>query len=107
VGIACLDCLAVGPGVDLDRHAERVLWRGAMWLELSPRQYAGLRYLAEHRGHPVRAQDLGEAVWGAEAGHPARRAQTLVRRLRARLEEDPRQPRVILTVVGEGYLIPS
>lgn len=107
MGIVCPDCLHVGPGIDLDRHAERVLWRGAMWLELSPRQYAGLRYLAEHRGRPVRARDLGVAVWGPETPHAARRAQTLVRRLRARLEDDPHQPRVILAVVGEGYLIPS
>jgi|GEM_PF-2100805 len=98
------DVLAVADGVVLDQQAERIRWHG-IWLELSSVQYRGLKYLVEHRGTPISGEELAQAVWGGEVAR--RQAQTLVRRLRARLEEDARRPRIILTVVGEGYMVPA
>lgn len=105
-GLACIDCLSVAEDIAVDRTAPRVLWHH-LWIELSPTQYGALLYLAEHRGIPVPAEELGAAIWSAAAPHLRRKVQTLVRRLRAKLERDPAHPRVILTVVAEGYLIPA
>lgn len=105
MGLSCVNCLPIAAGVDLDPAQARVLWHG-LWIVLPPLQYAGLRYLAEHRGVPVRAEELGESLWGAAAARLPRRVQTLVRRLRRKLEQDPRRPQIILTVVGAGYVIP-
>ncbi len=104
--MTCVACLPIADGIELDRAAQRVLWHG-LWIELPPLQYAGLQYLAERQGTPVPASELAATLWPDGAPHPRRNAQTLVRRLRAKLERNPAHPNVILAVVGEGYLIPA
>lgn len=62
-----------------------------------------LAYLAGARGATVSRGELLERVWGFRATMHTRTVDVAMARLRARVEEDPGEPRHLLTVRGEGY----
>ena len=74
-------------------------------LELTQREYELLCCLASHPGQVFSRQALMETVWNYE-GYvgDVRGVDVTVRRLREKLEDDPAQPRYILTRRGAGYL---
>jgi DNA-binding response OmpR family regulator/predicted ATPase len=69
---------------------------------LPERERALLAHLAAKSPSDVGRDELLRAVWGDERGDP-RRVDDAVRRLRARLGENPKQPRFLVTVHGQGY----
>ncbi len=62
-----------------------------------------LRYLADRPGQVVSREELLEQVWGYRPGVVSRTIDTTVRRLRKKIERDPRKPEALHTMVGEGY----
>lgn len=72
-------------------------------LTLTTTELALLRYLAQRRGRDVARDELHAEVWGHGPQVLSRALDTTVRRLRKKLEVDPRQPRHLLTVHGVGY----
>lgn len=62
-----------------------------------------LRYLIDRRGRPVSRKNLLEDVWGLHEDTDTRAVDNFVVRLRRYLEEDPQEPRYLLTVRGVGY----
>lgn len=72
-------------------------------LELSAKEFQLLRYFAEHRGAALSRSELLREVWGYDAQTSTRTVDVHVAWLRQKLEEDPKQPQIILTVVGSGY----
>lgn len=73
-------------------------------LELTQREYELLTYLAAHPGSVFSRQELMERVWNY-AGYvgDVRGVDVAIRRLREKLEDDPAQPKYILTRRGAGY----
>jgi DNA-binding response OmpR family regulator len=61
-----------------------------------------LEYLMLNAGHILTTNDLISDVWGASGGNSEMLRQ-LVRRLRAKIEEDPTKPVYIQNVAGLGY----
>ena len=86
--------------IDLDRH--RVLLRGEP-VELSPMEFKLLRHLAENRGRVISRDSLLDNVWGHDSFVEPRTVDVHIRRLRAKIEEDPERPAYIRTVRGAGY----
>ncbi|KAB7623809.1 response regulator transcription factor [Alkalilimnicola sp. S0819] len=71
---------------------------------LTAGEFGVLAVLAAHRGQPVERGYLLEAVTSRDPLEVSERTvDTLVRRLRCKLETDPRHPRLVLTVPGVGY----
>jgi two-component system, OmpR family, alkaline phosphatase synthesis response regulator PhoP len=70
---------------------------------LSAKEYQLLRYFAEHRGVTLPREQLLREVWGYEALPSTRTVDVHVAWLRQKLEEDPHNPKLIVTVVGLGY----
>lgn len=66
------------------------------------------RCLVENGNRTVSHDELADTAWGAERpdGVPRSYVYRSIRRLRMKLEEDPSNPRIILTRVGQGYIIP-
>ncbi|MBL4845961.1 MAG: response regulator transcription factor [Planctomycetes bacterium] len=62
-----------------------------------------LRYLIERPGEAVSRNTLLNEVWGYDRFPTTRTVDTHVLNLRKKLEEDPKQPRHLLTVHGIGY----
>ena len=71
---------------------------------LSPKEFALLSYIYEHRGTVCSKDDIGAQVWPEyrESVYDYQ-IENLVRRLRARIEPDPANPQLLLTVRGMGY----
>ncbi len=74
-------------------------------VSLSPKEYLLIAYLYERRGQVCSKDDIGHAVWPEyEAGDIFDyQIENLVRRLRTRVEMDPANPQILLTVRGQGY----
>jgi two-component system KDP operon response regulator KdpE len=56
-----------------------------------------------HAGHPVAHARLLRAVWGVEYGSELEYLRTYVRQLRKKLEDNPAEPRYLLTEPSYGY----
>ncbi|MNI86472.1 Transcriptional regulatory protein WalR [compost metagenome] len=64
-----------------------------------------LKALVSHRGQILTREQLIYLVWGHDAEFVDENALTVtVKRLRAKIEEDPSAPQYIKTVYGLGYL---
>jgi two-component system KDP operon response regulator KdpE len=60
-----------------------------------------------HAGRVLTHRTLLRAVWGPEYGEEADYLRVYVRQLRLKIEEQPSQPRYILTEPGVGYVFHS
>ena len=91
---------------DLEIHHEqrRVLMAGRE-VELNHGEYAMLYCMASSPGQVFSKAQLYEAAWGEEYLHGTNSVENTIWRLRKELEEDPKHPGYIKTVVGAGYKI--
>ena len=67
------------------------------------REFRLLEYLAAHRGRVFTRDQLLDAVWKETAFVTPRSVDVYVRRLREKIESDPRHPRYLKTLRGIGY----
>ncbi|MDX6609979.1 MAG: hypothetical protein QOF85_1904 [Solirubrobacterales bacterium] len=72
-------------------------------ISLTQREFDLLAYLAAHPGQVFSRDQLMEAVWGFPFFNDTSTVTVHVRRLRAKLGDDPAAPRFIETVWGVGY----
>ena len=86
--------------IDTRRHEVR---RAGRPLPLKPKEYDLLLFLARHRGQVLSRALILERVWGWEFEGGSRTVDVHIRRLRAKIEPDPRRPTRIVTVRGVGY----
>ena len=89
-----------GVRVDLRR---RILWKDGEETHLTTHEAGTLGYLITHRGRDVSRDELLENVWGYVAALTTRTVDNQILKLRKKIEEQPAQPRHILTVHGTGY----
>jgi two-component system OmpR family response regulator len=72
-------------------------------LELTPKEYDLLVFLARNRGLVFSRERLLEKVWGYDYAGTTRSVDVHVRWLRQKIEDDPGNPKHLLTVRGAGY----
>jgi DNA-binding response OmpR family regulator len=72
-------------------------------LQLKPKEYELLLFLAEHRGRMLSREFILERVWGWDFVGESRTVDVHVRWLRQKIEADPANPERIVTVRGGGY----
>jgi PAS domain S-box-containing protein len=89
--------------LEIDVASREVLVSGQR-LELTSKEFDLLAFLTARPGHVFSRDDLLRAVWrsGAEWQLPATVTEH-VRRLRTKIEQDPRHPKLLRTVRGVGY----
>ncbi|MEU5867218.1 MULTISPECIES: response regulator transcription factor [unclassified Nonomuraea] len=93
--------LAVGPvRMDVDRHVVAV--RGEQ-VQLPLKEFELLEVLLRNAGRVLTRGQLIDRVWGADYVGDTKTLDVHVKRLRAKIEADPSNPRCILTVRGLGY----
>jgi DNA-binding response OmpR family regulator len=86
----------------IDPAARRVTVRGAD-VPLTQREFDVLVFLARHPGQVFSRNQLMDAVWQYSFYSDTSTVTVHIRRLRAKIEADPAQPRHIQTVWGVGY----
>lgn len=90
-----------GVRYDLDRGE---LWRGDEPVRLTSTEAALMRQFAAHPGEAISRERLaGEP--GREEEAQARAVDVQITRLRRKIEDDPKAPRYLQTVRGEGYML--
>ncbi len=88
--------------LEIDNEAHTVL-RDGQPLELSPREFDLLFLLASQPEKVFSTEELLSQIWGAEFIGQPQVVYVHIRWLRQKLEDDPDQPKRILTVRGVGY----
>jgi DNA-binding response OmpR family regulator len=86
--------------IDLARHQVSL---GDSILDLSPKEFELLVFLARNRGRAFTRDYLLEKVWGYDYAGDTRTVDVHIRWLRRKLEADPAHPQRLLTVRGFGY----
>jgi DNA-binding response OmpR family regulator len=91
----------VGP-ITIDRRRRAVACRGEQ-IRLTFSEFELLSCLLTAPGRLFNRQELLRAIWGDSAYRDPRAIDVHIRHLREKLEEQPEEPRLILTVRGAGY----
>ena len=93
--------IEVGP-LRVEPASRRVFLDGAE-VQLTMREFDLLAFLAAHPGRVYSRDQLMESVWGEPYFEDTSTVTVHIRRLRAKLGDDPSEPRFIETVWGVGY----
>jgi len=94
--------LLAAHGVELDVTRHRVIVEGRE-TELRPKEFQLLHLLMANRGRVMERRVLLDRVWGEDEYIDPGTVDVHVRRLREKVENDPSDPKRILTVRGIGY----
>src|SRR4051812_24681811 len=89
-------------GIDIDIARRRVRINSRD-VELTDQEFRLLHLLATHAGIVFSREALLTRIWRGDTYVTVRSVDTLVKRLRRRIESDPSHPRFLLTVWGVGY----
>lgn len=93
--------ITAGPvAIDTERHEVRV---NDVVVDLPPKEFALLEVLLRRSGKLMTREALIAQVWGEEYYGDTRTLDVHVKRLRAKIEDDPRNPKHLRTVRGLGY----
>lgn len=82
----------------------RRCWRGPREVELSPREFVLLEYLARNAGAALSRDQIIHAVWDGEVADGSNLVDVYVGYLRRKLEAGG-EPRIITTVRGHGFML--
>jgi DNA-binding response OmpR family regulator len=85
------------------RRQQGVVLKGGREVSLTKTEYRLLCEFADHAGAVLSRDQLLERVWGYEYLGDSRLVDAHVRRLRVKIEDQPDDPRLIVTVRGLGY----
>jgi DNA-binding response OmpR family regulator len=72
-------------------------------IDLTAHEFELLYLLASNRGIVFSRESLVQRVWGGDTHVTERSVDTLVKRVRKKIEADPAEPKFVLTVWGTGY----
>ena len=70
---------------------------------MSYKEFEILHYLYKNAGNTVHRDDLMSSVWGIDYDITTRTVDNFILKLRQKIEADPNNPKIILTVHGVGY----
>lgn len=86
--------------IDFKRHEAR---KGSQPIDLSPREFQLLAYFIQHRGEIVTRETLLDTVWDYNAIPFTRTVDMHIAKLRKKIEDNPSDPKHIVTVHRLGY----
>ena len=79
------------------------VWKKGQEVKLPNREFELLRFLAENPNHVFSKEALFEKIWGYDYVSDAATVAVHINRLREKIEDDARNPRIIETIWGAGY----
>jgi len=88
--------------IELDPNRYRVSRQGKK-IHLTPKEFELLHYLMLHAGEPIPHKRLLNAIWGPQYGGELEYLRTFIRSLRKKIEDDPSNPKYLLTDAYFGY----
>jgi two-component system KDP operon response regulator KdpE len=88
--------------IDLDAANQAVRYNGTL-IQLTAHEFRLLSVLLENRGKACSHRSLLQAAWGSDFEDHSHYLRIYIGLLRRKLEPNPRRPRLIVTVWGQGY----
>jgi two-component system, OmpR family, KDP operon response regulator KdpE len=82
---------------------KRSVTKKGVTVKLSPKEYELLTILGRHAGRLLTHRQILTAVWGPAHWNDIQYLRVFIGQLRAKIEDDPSAPRIILTEPGAGY----
>lgn len=92
----------VYPGLEMDLRTREVKVRGQP-VSLTAREFDLLWLMASHPFQVFSREQLFTRIWGEEYLQDENTVTVMIRRLRSKIEQDPDNPAIIVTVWGVGY----
>ena len=86
----------------IDSKSRRVIRDGAE-IQLTPKEFDILYFLARNRGEVFTKEQIYQAVWAEEYYTADSNIMAFIRKLRKKIEPNPDAPEYILTIWGIGY----
>lgn len=80
-----------------------IAFEGTSEVKMSRKEFEVLHYLYMKAGKVIQRDDLMSDVWGIEFDISTRTVDNFILKLRQKIEVDPNNPKIILTVHGMGY----
>jgi two-component system, OmpR family, KDP operon response regulator KdpE len=87
--------------------SQRKVFKSGVEVKLTSTEYSLLHYLAENAGRVMLHEELLGQVWGPEYKEELDYLRAYVRHLRRKIEDDPSNPRIIISSPGIGYSVAS
>lgn len=88
--------------IELD-PTRRLVRKGGQPVHLTPKEFEMLHYLMAHAGQPIPHSRILRSVWGPDYGYELEYLRTFMRQLRKKIEDDPANPKLLLTDAHIGY----
>ena len=92
-------------GITLDNDRMCVIKHNGEAVELTQREYDIIKFMSAEKGKIFSREELMSGVWNYDYFGDLRAVDVAVRRLREKLEDDPANPRYIITKRGAGYYL--
>lgn len=93
--------LTVGPiNMDIDKHQVTI---NSAVISLPLKEFELLEFLIRNSGRVLTRNQLIDRVWGSDYFGDTKTLDVHIKRLRAKIEEDPANPKIIHTIRGLGY----
>lgn len=83
--------------------ADETASKGGTALTLTSKEFELLRLLLENKGQTLSKEFLFNRVWGIDSESEPQTLTVHIKWLRQKIEDDPKDPKKILTVWGKGY----
>ena len=83
--------------------AHEQIFKDGKAVEATAKEFELLKLLMENKGQTLLKNYIFDTVWGSDSESEAQTLTVHIRWLREKLEEDPKNPRHIITVWGKGY----
>ena len=91
-------------GIELDKDAKQVRVEGEL-IRLTATEYGILQLLMENAGKVFSIDEIYENVWNEQSFAPENTVSVHIRRIREKIEINPKEPRYLKVVWGIGYKI--
>ncbi|MEK5037071.1 response regulator transcription factor [Sporosarcina sp. FSL K6-3457] len=91
-------------GLTIDFHAQSVNTSSGT-VFLSKKEFSLLSYMAQNVNRVLSVDMLFQSIWGMQSLEDTRTVAVHISNLRKKIEDDPADPRWIITVRGKGYML--
>lgn len=86
----------------LDLYA-KTFYKDQTEIDVTPTEFAILKNFIQNKGKAMTRDEIMEQTWGENYSNDTKIVDVNIRRIRAKIEEDPAKPQFIETVWGTGY----
>ncbi len=88
-------------------QVSRTVYKNGIRLEMTAKEFDLLSLLMENKGRVLSKEYLFRRIWGSDSFSEQQTLTVHIKWLRQKLEDDPKEPKRILTVWGVGYKFES